>query len=130
MRSSALDPANAQRRQASPKRRVIPVVPKAAAAQARRGPKAPDALAAQVARYEQARALSATDPTAALAAYRAILNRWPKGVLAHEVELAILALHAKLGQREALRRAAAAFSRRYPTSPKRREVMRLLRRKK
>ncbi len=109
-----------------PPPRVAPPRPPAPIADHRTAPAAPDPLAAAVAAYRDAAALEALDPATALEAWRAWLVRWPDSALAHSVELRMLGVLGRLGRHAEATARARAFLRRYPDSPRRADVERLL----
>ena len=84
----------------------------------------PTELSRQVAMYRTISAMS--DRNAALEAWRGMLRRWPSSTLRHEIELNIIDALSRLGRREEARRAAAAFLRHFPKSPRAAEMKTLL----
>lgn len=99
---------------------AIPTAPPAAAA-----PPAVDPLTAEVDAYRAAVAREAADPVTAVAAWRAVLARWPDGALAEAAALRLIALHGRLGQRAPQQAAARAFLARHPRSARAADVARL-----
>jgi hypothetical protein len=82
----------------------------------------PSELARELADYRAAVALATQDGAAALVALRRHRAEWPDGVLRHEVDLHVIRLLTRLGQRAELKREAAAFLARFPRSPRADEV--------
>ncbi len=76
--------------------------------------------------YRAAVAREAADPVTAVAAWRAVLARWPDGALAEAAALRLIALHGRLGQRAPQQAAARAFLARHPRSARAADVARLL----
>jgi len=89
-------------------------------------PPAVDPLTAEVEAYRAAVAREAADPVTAVAAWRAVLARWPDGALAEAAALRLIALHGRLGQRAPQQAAARAFLARHPRSARAADVARLL----
>ncbi len=91
---------------------------------ARERPRSP--LAEEVAAYRQALAIERVDPIAALGSWRAAQKGWPKGALAHEVDLHVIITLVRLGHAEEARHEARAFLARYPDSPRAADVRKLV----
>ncbi|MBK7073743.1 MAG: hypothetical protein IPH44_15710 [Myxococcales bacterium] len=87
---------------------------------------ATDPLTAEVAAYRAAVAREAADPVTAIAAWRAVIDRWPDGALAEAAELRLIALLGRLGRRAPQEAAARAFLARHPRSARAADVARLL----
>lgn len=85
-----------------------------------------DPLTAEVAAYRAAVAREAADPVTAVAAWRAVIDRWPDGALAEAAELRLIALLGRLGRRAPQAAAARAFLARHPHSARAAEVARLI----
>ncbi|MBL8625724.1 MAG: hypothetical protein JNK64_30710 [Myxococcales bacterium] len=85
-----------------------------------------DPLTAEVAAYRAAVAREAADPVTAIAAWRAVIDRWPDGALAEAAELRLIALLGRLGKRAPQEAAARAFLARHPRSARAADVARLL----
>jgi hypothetical protein len=83
------------------------------------------ALARQVEAYWAAERMRAADPAGALARFEALRREWPGSPLGHEIDLAIIDLLVRLGDAEAARARAREFVRRYPESPRRKDVVRI-----
>lgn len=85
-----------------------------------------DPLADAVAAYHAAVALEARDLAAARAAWQVWRTRWPNSPLAQSVDLHLLAVLDRLGRHGEASDLARDFVRRYPRSPRRAEVQRLI----
>jgi hypothetical protein len=83
------------------------------------------ALARQVEAYWAAERMRADDPAGALARFEALRRDWPGSPLGHEIDLAIIDLLVRLEDAEAARARAREFVRRYPESPRRKDVVRI-----
>ena len=86
----------------------------------------PDKLAEAVREYRAATALEGSDPTAAVTAWQGWRSRWSQTALAHGAELRLLALLGKLDRRQEAASLAREFLQRYPRSPRRADVERVL----
>jgi hypothetical protein len=86
----------------------------------------PDQLAEAVREYRAATALESSDPLAAVNAWQAWRARWSQTALAHGADLRLLALLDKLDRRAEATLLAREFLRRYPRSPRRADVERML----
>lgn len=86
----------------------------------------PDPLAAEVAAFRAAVALEASNLAAARQAWQAWRARWSTSPLAQSVDLHLLAVLDRLGRHDEASKLARDFVRRYPRSPRRAEVERLI----
>ena len=94
-----------------------------------RRPSAPSRsqLRQQVHEFKRARELHKQgDPSVALAAWRALVRKWPTSPLRPEAEAAIIEVLRRLGQVRTARLRAREFVRRYPASPQSRRLNRWL----
>lgn len=114
--------ARATKQEGTPEK-VEPAAPADSPAPAPPGAKAAaesTALSQQVAMYRSISAM--TDRSAALQAWRGMLEKWPSSTLRHEIELNIIDTLLRLGRRDEARSAAAAFLRHFPKSPRAAEM--------
>ena len=86
-------------------------------------------LAQQMAAYDQALRLSQTDDRKAVMLWRRWRRRWPYGALAHEVHLNLIQSLLRLSDGDEARLEITHFLRRFPESPKRGSLEKLLRSK-
>jgi hypothetical protein len=85
-----------------------------------------DPLADAVASYKLAVAMERTDPAGAASAWYAWRDRWRDCPLAHAADLRLLAVLGRLDRQDDVARVASEFLHRYPDSPRRADVERLL----
>src|SRR6185503_2352656 len=88
----------------------------------------PDELAAALAEYRAATALENTDPTAAVRAWQTWRAKRSSSALAHGADLRLLALLRALHRDDEAAALAREFLRRYPSSPRRADVERIIER--
>jgi hypothetical protein len=79
-------------------------------------------LALQSEAYFAAQRVRATDPAGALAKLRAIVRRWPRAAIRHEVDLGIIDILVELGRTDEARRAARRFLADHPRSERAGEI--------